>query len=336
MDVEDAVRTEIERWGRPIAVHRAVHGTEDPSLIADQVVVWCHRVLGQGVAEATFHVVSAGSVTGVVLDDGSTVVIKAYQPHCTSRFLSAVVSTQRGLASAGVPCASPIAGPEPLGAGLATAEEHLDDPGQPSEFGPAEMEASARGLCALVGAAPWSEGLRGHPMQSGPPDALYPPPHSPEFDFESTAAGAEWIDALATKALPRLGVGPEVVAHSDWSARNVRLSAAGVRAIYDMDSLSIVPLSMALANGATTWRSTGEAGDDAAPDVDDVEAWLTAWPMPLDTDVRASAYASVVYQLAYPSRCEHAIDPREDLHRRARPTLRRDGAELLRRAGLDP
>ena len=46
--------------------------------------------------------------------------------------------------------------------------------------------------------------------------------------------------------------------------------------------------------------------------------------------------ASVVYQLAYTSRCEHAIDPREDLHRRARPTLRRDGAELLRRAGLDP
>ena len=52
-------------------------------------------------------------------------------------------------------------------------------------------------------------------------------PHSPSFDFEATAAGAQWIDDLARAALPCADFGDRVVAHTDWSARNVRLQVLG-------------------------------------------------------------------------------------------------------------
>ena len=67
-------------------------------------------------------------------------------------------------------------------------------------------------------------------------------PHSPLFDFEASAGGAEWIDDVARLALDARDsdATPRVVAHTDWSARNVRLRADGVRAIYDADSLSLV------------------------------------------------------------------------------------------------
>ena len=335
-DLRAAIEAERARWGHPVDVHRSIHGTDEPGEIAGQLTVWCREVLGREVAGARFHLVSVGSVTGLELDDGELAVIKAFQPRWSTRFLSAVVATQRALAEAGVPCAEPIGGPAPLGEGLATAERHLPDPGQPARFGPTEMAASAAGLALLIDVAPRHEGLRDHPMGGPFGDELYPTPHSPLFDFEATAAGAEWIDDLARTVLPALRGGPEVVAHMDWSARNVRLGPTGVRAVYDMDSLSIGQLAMALAGAAATWRSTAEPGDPPAPDADEIDAWLDAWPHPLGPDLRAQVFAGVVYQLAYASRCEHAVDPAGTEHRRARPTLRADADRLLERAHLDP
>ncbi len=322
MSVRDVVDAERRRWGGTVVVDELVHGTDDPATVAEQVERWCREVLRREVTEGLFHTVSAGSVTGVVLDDGSRVVVKAYQPQWSATFLGAVVEAQRALAGAGLPCPEPLAGPTAIGDGLATADGYLTDPGQPPSFGRAEMLASVRCLERLVATAPWVEGLREHPMRPSDEGGLYPRPHSPLFDFEATAAGAEWIDELAMRAGGGLGVGPEVVGHMDWSARNVRLARDRVRAIYDMDSLSIAPVSMVIAGAAATWRSTAEPGDAAAPGIDEVDAFVAAWPTPLDPSVRASVYASVVYQLAYTSRCEHAVDPDARAHQRARPTLR--------------
>ena len=64
-------------------------------------------------------------------------------------------------------------------------------------FAPREMAASADGLERFVSlaAAVDPAGLDAHPM-AVPATALYPRPHSPVFDFEATAEGAEWIDAI--------------------------------------------------------------------------------------------------------------------------------------------
>jgi len=107
------------------------------------------------------------------------------------------------------------------------------------------MAASARGLARLIHTARPVPGLGDNPLRQ-PYEGLLPLPHSPLFDFDATAAGAEWIDELARRAKPLLGLGRVVVAHTDWAARNVRLSARGILAVYDLDSLAVGPLPAAL------------------------------------------------------------------------------------------
>jgi hypothetical protein len=318
--------------GEPAVVHRAIHGTEDPERIAGQLLDLVQETLGVAVVGGRFHATSVGSVTGVALADGRDVVVKAYQPRWSLPFVAAVVEAQTVLHLSGISCALPLAPPSPLGEGLATIESHLADPGPTTTFGPAERRASAEGLAALIAAAPDLEGLRAHPM-SEPTGGLYPTPHSPLFDFEATTAGAEWIDEHAAAASGHTEGGRRVVAHTDWSARNVRLSATGVRAVYDLDSLSSTTLPAALAGAAMSWRAFGDTSDGPAPGVDEAEAWLADHPEPLTDEERRAFWAHALFHLAYTSRCEHAVDPGEERFRRARTTLRSDGAAL--RARLD-
>jgi Ser/Thr protein kinase RdoA (MazF antagonist) len=329
--VTEVILHQMARYGSGLAsIHESIHGSMDPAVIARQLDEFVDGALGSTISDGLFHVGSVGSVTGVVLDDGREVVIKAYQPRWRRRFLTAVVGAQAALADAGIACAQPLAGPLPFATGLATIESLLIDPGQPTTFGLAEMASSARGLGELIAAVPDLPALAENPLQL-PFEGLYPSPHSPVFDFEATADGAEWIDDLATRARPFINSGRRVVSHTDWSARNIRLRSDGVRAIFDLDSLASVPLPAALGMGAATWRSTGESTDGAAPGVNEVEAWLAHYPGSLTAKEVQAAFSHALYVLAYASRCEHAIDPDERVYKRARPTLRSEGVEFLKR-----
>ncbi len=321
-----------EHGGEPAVVHRAIHGTDDPQVIAGQVEALVKATLGVAVVGARFHAASVGSVTGITLADGRGVVVKAYQDRWSRPFLDAVVEAQTVLHLVGVPCALPLAPPAPLGRGLATIETWLPDPGPTVVFGPAERRASAEGLAGLIAAAPELEGLRAHPMleRSG---GLYPTPHSPLFDFEATAVGAEWIDTYARAASSHTTAGRSIVAHTDWSARNVRLSASGVEAVYDLDSLAWTTLPAALAGAAMSWRAFGETSDGPAPGADEARDWLADFPEPLAPDEERSFWAHALFHLAYTARCEHAVDPGEERFTRSRPTLRSDGPALLARLG---
>ena len=93
-----------------------------------------------------------------------------------------------------------------------------------------------------------------HPMAM-PADALFPDPHSARFDFAATAAGAEWIDALATRArrvLDAARLDPPVLVHGDWRIENVNVAAGAVVAIYDWDSVCTEPEIFAVANAMVT------------------------------------------------------------------------------------
>ncbi len=64
------------------------------------------------------------------------------------------------------------------------------------------------------------------------------------------------------------------MAHTDWSARNVRVWPDGIRAIYDADSLSLVPESTAVGIAAATWSAFGEEGEATAPSPDEAARWV--------------------------------------------------------------
>ncbi len=66
-------------------------------------------------------------------------------------------------------------------------------------------------------------------------------PHNVLFDFEKTAAGAEWIDDLARQAkqILRGATGSLVIGHSDWSLQNMSFRQGKLNCVYDWDSLRV-------------------------------------------------------------------------------------------------
>lgn len=130
--------------GHPSVVHDAVHGTADPEEIEQQSASLVRSALGSVVTEGVFHVASVGSITELRLDDGRVVVIKAYQPRSTQRFLQAVSDTQAALADAGFACARPLADPQPLGAGWPPSRRCWLTPANQPPSGPPRC-ASRRG-----------------------------------------------------------------------------------------------------------------------------------------------------------------------------------------------
>jgi Ser/Thr protein kinase RdoA (MazF antagonist) len=317
-------------------VEHLVVGSDDPADVYAALHRWCETVLGAGVGTVISRHVSVGLVFRVVLADRREVVVKAHQPRWTPAFLAAVVAMQRHLHGRGLPCACPVVGPASLGLGHATAETVLSDPGSPATFGPPERRASAAGLARLVRAAaevPAPAGLSPHPLDAHP-GARWPEPHSPLFDFAASDAITTAIDRLADLARAAVSSPPAlpVVVHTDWAARNVRLRASGVVAIYDLDSLAWLPEARAVGQAAATWSAVGAAGEPPAPDVDEMAAYLADYEQSagrsFGTGERRAFWGGALWALAYTARCEHAYDPRGDLSTRARSRLLADGSTL--------
>jgi hypothetical protein len=248
--------------------------------MADPVGQVVSDLLGAPVGGGTFYRVSSGCVFGLQLADARSVVLKVYRPHWERPFLEATQRVQRAVHQSGFPCPSPISGPVPFGHGLATLESYLPDPGLGRPEGDELLERSRSGLVRLLRAAAGerADGLDLHSFRIAPGD-LYPTPHSPGFDFPGTSEGAEWIDeiARATWVQRERADGPPVIAHMDWSARNVRCNEHGIGAVYDWDSLSLGLEAVVADQSAATWRSTGSTADVLAPGGAEIERYLATF-----------------------------------------------------------
>ena len=297
----------------PGAVEVDVFETVDPWDIASTLAAIASTGTGVEVREGIFYQASAAAVAGLLLDDDREVVVHAYRRDATLEFVEGVARVQGQLAAAGFPCARPFSGPLRDGGVIGRVETLRPDPG-PRRFAPHEMRASAHGLAWMISLAEGLDptGLDAHPMAL--PDAhLYPRPHSPLFDFAATAAGAEWVDELAIAARDRMTDDHRVVAHGDWSARNVRLGPEGMVCVYDWESLQHCPESTAVGIAAATWRSVGAPGEPLAPSDPEIRQYVEQYELarghPFTSEDRNSAYAAAVYALAYTARCEHALVP---------------------------
>jgi Phosphotransferase enzyme family len=326
------ISTSITACGTDL-VERVVFGTADAIEIASALESLVTNTLETQIEEVMFYETSVGCVVGLLLRNGSEVVVKAYQPRWSDEFLLGVQRVQGVLARSGFPCPRPVAGPVHLLAGHALIEAYLPDPG-PQSITEAMLGVSAAGLATQINLCRGLEGsgLRPHPMDADHDD-LYPIPHSPIFDFEATAAGAEWIDQLAQAArtVRDDNVATPVVAHCDWSARNVRMDETGLLAVYDWDSLSNVAEVTAVGQAAATWSAVD--GSNTAPSANEIATYVARYEEArgarFGTAERVAVGAAALYVLAYTARCEHAIDPEEAVHRRARPRLANEHDALL-------
>jgi Ser/Thr protein kinase RdoA (MazF antagonist) len=331
------LRAEVRRSFAPPwsgVTERAVFGALDPDEIVGALETACERSLGSSLRDGFLYEVSAGVVIGCELVDGRRVIVKGYQPRWTPTFLGAVKRVQRYLHASGFPCPEPLDAEVCVGSAVMLAESVLPDPGVGS-FGVRSRDVLAAALAELVERCRDLDepDLAEHPLRRAFSGA-FPEPHSPIFDFDATRVGAEWIDDIALRAQRVVDADRTtlVIAHTDWSLRNVRVDGAvGVVAVYDWDSLALLRESEAIALAAATWSKTGQP-DDPTPTIADIDRYADAYEArrgrPFTSVQRRALRGAAVASMAYTARCEHAIDPHEQTWTTTRPRLREAAAAI--------
>lgn len=351
--LDDAIEAHLASWDDP-AVERLIFATATVGVIAGELRRFCRVHLGAAIDGCTFVTTSVGFTVGLRVAERD-VVVKAYQPRWPESFLGAVVRAQAIVSGAGFPCARPLAGPLPFGAGLATVESMWPEPcTPPGPAGAPERAASASSLAWMVdllrphAGDPGLRALADHPLREQT-DRLWGAPHSPLFDFGPSTGTAEasMIDDLAARGQAQrdldLGV-PAVVIHTDWSLRNIRLAPprAGTTdhrlvGAYDWDSLALIAETTGVGQAAQTWNATGEPGSPARPDAGAIAAYVRDYERargaPFTTAERQAIGGAALYNLGYIARCELALEHRYPtvVHdRTARDRLATDDDALLR------
>lgn len=171
-------------------------------------------------------------------------------------------------------------------------------------------------------------------------DSLFSQPHSKLFDFEKTAAGAEWVDAFARRARQAEDPqGPPVLGHADWRVEHLRFEDGQIVATYDWDSLALRPETELIglsAHGFTAdWAIEGIR---RIPTANDIRAYVTDYEeargRSFSKRERQSLFAHCVYFIAYGARCSHslALDKIEWEPGSWPYLLRTEGEALLRSA----
>jgi len=331
------IAARLREWGAlDLPVEREVFGTTRPEHLATAVDEWCRVYLGAPIERYEFFESSSGSVHGVVLTDGRSVVVKGHRAAVAREYLVVVRNVQAALAASGYPAPTPLAGPVVLGGGHVTAEVMLDRSPAVDGHDPGVRAALAAGLAHFIDLSrPHRDRFErvAHPMRVLE-NALYPTPHSPRFDFGSTAPGAEWIDDLRGRATQRLRLSPEVpgvVVHGDWRIENLGVRELRLVGVYDWDSVHVAAETSAVATAATTFSvDWTQRPARRFPGLREIGAFVSDYEAargnaftPDEHDVLA---AGMVASLAYGARCEHA-DP-------ARPPTGDDSQRgLLRAAG---
>lgn len=227
------IAEQLAQWETPF-VELDIFGTRDPERIFATIDGFVRAALQASIAGYLFQATSISSVHGVVLDDGREVVVKAKPPATTHpdlpfdrSSLEAIVVAQRMLHAAGFPCPLPVAGPLPLGSGLATIETYLP----PAD--PAPRSMLARGLVEhmrLLTHRPVA--LQRYRL---PRDRVFPQPHSKLFQPDEAATG--WVQGLASRAraIAEAEPSPLVLGHADWRVEHVQARGDQIVATYDWD-----------------------------------------------------------------------------------------------------
>jgi Phosphotransferase enzyme family len=309
------IAAHLHEWDpSPPFVERAIYECADAYSIAGILNAFCMRNLCSPIAGGLFHQSSVGSVTGVVLDDGRSIVIKAHQPERSREFVADVVRVQSYLAQRHIFATQVVAGPLRLGRGYAIVEAFTDIGSKADAHRPEIRGALAASLHAVVRACnPLVEATSlGPSLLASAGDALWPTPHSKLFDFAASAKGAGWIDDLAKRARDQMRpVGNRVIGHCDWRVEHVRFLANTPVVAFDWDSLCCErepALIGVVANGFCADWSQGD--NRQAPSLDEARAFVHDYERArgkmFSAEERRLCGAGLAYASAYTARCAHA------------------------------
>ena len=289
--------------------------------------------------EIFFFSASVGALYGVRRRDGSRVAIKVSTLFRDPSYFAEVQRLQSALRAAGFPAPAPV-----RREGTVTVDEWLDEGEFRDGHEPEVRRALATSLARFVELAT-ATGIRPRREFLRPSGALWPKPHNVLFDFEATAAGAEWIDEIARAARSVPAAGREVVGHTDWAAKHVRFDAElRPTAVYDWDSVDTELETRLVGGAAGSFTYTEELAQPVVrwPSPDESAAFVADYEQargePFSAAERLTVDAACVYLLAYAARCHHAVggdtrDQRLEDHAAALGLARFSGRARDTRAG---
>ena len=287
----------------------------DATQVREAVLRFCENELEASPAALRFFRMSVGAVFGIELDDGREIVIKLHLRREALERLRSIQRVQRHLADAGFPCPRPIGEPRRLLDLHATTEELVGGGEERDAHEPAVRRVMAQTLARLIRMTDEIEqldSLRGG-WSVATPAGLWPEPHNVLFDFETSAAGAEWIDRLAHAAREHAHVGRLVAGHSDWAVKHFRFQNGRVHVIYDWDSLRLEPEPTLVAGAAVHFPYTDAFPVPPVASLEELRAFVDEYELERQSEFtpeeRSTIWAEAVYALAYTARCEHARDP---------------------------
>lgn len=320
------------------ALANSIFGTTDIDEISALLNDYCHQQLGYDILYCTFAYLSVGATFVVQLSDLRQVVLKAYGTQQSLSSLRASFQVQQALADSGFPCPAVLQLPQRVGSTILTAQayckgDHSDEKSLSGENSlPVQQRLSleamthvrwtmAHSLARLIGQSKFYSHQDIPIWMELHNPRLWHRPHSILFDFEKTAAGAEWIDNIAQQAKQRLraATGPMVIGHSDWSLQNMSFDRGDLACVYDWDSLR-VGLEPCFVGGAARvyrhdWRvGPPEPAISLAEVQDFVREYEAAGGRPFTTEEHRVLGAAIVYTAAYGVRCAHAIRGSNDAH----------------------
>jgi len=255
-------------------------------------------------------------VLGADLDDYRAVVLKVHQPVTAAPVLATVQRVQHHLHERGFPAPVPLAGPAPLGPGIAIVESMLAAGNVPDATQPPMRRVLATNLHRLFTLTHGFTGeaaLRRRAVPRGEA-RVFPRVHSPVFDFEATHVGAEWIEDLAARAAAIVtsdGAGPTVLTHVDFRVEHLRVDGDELVAVYDWDSLCVDHEAVAVGQVAHAFTIDWSEPVAHVPSVDEATAFIEDYEQVrgdrFDDREWRVARAAWVYATAYGARCEHAL-----------------------------
>jgi hypothetical protein len=292
-----------ERMWPEAPIERSIFGTDDPEEVWGQVLEVCPEAVDCFAFE-----VSVGALFGLRLRDGSRVALKIHRDRDIGA-LEAVQRVQAHLVERGFPC------PQPLGVrGAATLERWADEGVYRDAHDPAVRRVVARYLARLFVLTRPLRPLAGlEPFFPSPDGPLWPVPHNVLFDFEATAAGAEWIDEIAREAKPLrdAGAGELVIGHGDWTVKHFRFAGLRPTIVYDWDSLNTDYETVFVGLAADSFTYTEHLPVEVWPTADETAAFLADYEQererPFTAEELRAARAAAVYSRAYGARCTHAV-----------------------------
>jgi hypothetical protein len=291
-----------ERMWPDAPIERSIFGTDDPDEIWRLACEACPDAVDCFAFE-----VSVGALFGLRLRDGSRIALKIHLER-DAHSLEAVQRVQAHLFELGFPC------PQPLGVrGRATLERWIDEGVYRDGHDPAVRRVIAEHLALLFrltrGLQPFAGMEPFFPRAHGP---LWPVPHNVLFDFDATAAGAEWIDDIAGAAKPLrdAGVGELVIGHGDWTVKHFRFDGLRPTVVYDWSSLGTDYETIYVGGSAASFTYTEHLPVAVWPNVAEASAFFDDYERarrrPFSPEERRAAHAAAVYSRAYSARCAHA------------------------------